>query len=324
MNEGWKIFIIILVILIVGFASYPFLLSYVKSLPEPLPTVLALAWGYLLVIGLGIFLIMIGIVAAYVFNSPRGGLWLSRIGLILIIVSYFLVLLNVLLPTWVKKEETAIEECQQLVDVSNVLKTITCLFVGYAPSKISGATEVTYVNFIIAAIISPFVFFFYIFRDLMNDMNFPSSNEAKNVIAFIGAYAALRGALASYFVHFFVYGWFGMGAFAFGVFMILMAWSLVGKLFKGFTYEQDVKKLLQVLTGKYRPLSPEAFLAFLSNLTYSAVESRKGSILDFIETNYGKYLRNRVELALRIAESSKDKTAAWKKGVEDIIKERAF
>jgi len=324
MDEEWKVFIGILLLIIGAFGIYYLILSRGNIPFESLSAVLILVGEYLFFIGAGIGLIIVGILLAYAFHKPRAGLLVSRLGVIFIIVSYFFVFLNVLLPTWFKKEETAITECEQLIDVSNVLKTMSCLFIGYAPSKISGATEVTYFNFIIIAIIAPFAFFYYIFRDLMDDMNFPSRNEAKNVIAFVGAYAALRGALASYFVQFFVYGWFGMGAFAFGVFMILMAWSLVGKFFKGFTYEQDVKKLLQILTGKYRPLSPEAFLAFLSNLTYSAIESRKGSILDFIETNYGRYLRNRVELALRIAESSKDKTAAWKKGIEDIIKERAF
>ena len=317
MNEGWKIFIIILVILIVAFASYPFLLSY---LPEPLSTVLTLVWGYLLFIGLGIFLIMIGIVAAYVFHSARYGLWLSRVGLILIIASYLFVLLDVLLPTWVKKEETAITECEQLVDVSNVLKTMSCLFIGYAPSKIGGATEVTYFNFIIIAIIGPFAFFFYIFRDLMNDMNFPSSNEAKNVIAFVGAYAALRGALASYFVQFFVYGWFGMGAFAFGVFMILMAWSLVGKFFKGFTYEQDVKKLLQVLTGGYRPVEPKEFLNLIYNLPFDVVEHNWPSIYTHAVAHYGNQFANNLQLAfLNAKEKRKHKTEAWRGEVNKLM-----
>jgi hypothetical protein len=258
MEEGWKVFILILVLLVIAYVGYTI---YFHSFGA-LSAVLALIGWYLLFIGVGIGLILVGIFLAFVLHRPRAGLFLSKIGLIPIIASYFFVLLNVLLPAWIKEEETAIQECEKLVDASNVLKTMTCLFVGYAPSKISGATEVTYVNFIIVAIISPFVFFFYIFRDLMNDMNFPSSNEAKNVIAFVGAYAALRGALASYFVQFFTYGWFGMGAFAFGVFMILMAWSLVGKIFKGFTYEQDVKKLLRVLGG-YWLVEPKEFLNLL-------------------------------------------------------------
>jgi hypothetical protein len=247
-------------------------------------------------------------------------LWVSRAGLILIIASYFFLLIDVLLPTWVKKEENAIEECQQLIDVSNVLKTITCLFVGYAPSKIGGATEVTYFNFIMIAIIAPFAFFFSIFRDLMDDMNFPSRSEAKNVIAFVGAYSALRGALASYFVHFFVYGWFGMGAFAFGVFMILMAWSLVGKFFKGFTYEQDVKKLLQILTGGYRPVEPKEFLKLIRDIPFDAIKDNWPSIKSHAEAHYGSTFANELWLAfLNAYNKKKNKTQYWRGEIDKLI-----
>ena len=157
----------------------------------------------------------------------------------------------------------------------------------------------------------------------MDDMNFPRSSEAKNVIAFVGAYSALRGALASYFVHFFIYGWFGMGAFAFGVFMILMAWSLVGKFFKGFTYEQDVKKLLEILAGRGRPMTAVEFLSFLKNFDFSMVKEKWGAIRNYILIHFGMDLLNKVELALRNAESENrnKKTPRWREELEKIIKE---
>jgi len=321
MNPGWKIFILILVLLIVGFVSYPFLLTFVKSLPEPVSSILHLIWIYLLVIGVGIFLIMLGVMILYIFNSPRVALWISRLGLILIIVSYLLLLTNVLLPLWAREEEMRIEKCRKLVDLRDVYTTIACLFVGYSPTE--GATEVTYFNFILTSILAPFMFFFFIFKDIMDDMNFPRSSEAKNVIAFVGAYSALRGALASYFVHFFIYGWFGMGAFAFGVFMILMAWSLVGKFFKGFTYEQDVKKLLEILAGRGRPMTAVEFLSFLKNFDFSMVKEKWGAIRNYILIHFGMDLLNKVELALRNAESENrnKKTPRWREELEKIIKE---
>jgi len=320
MNPGWKIFILILLLFVAGIVSYPFLLRFVNFLPESVSSILHLIWIYLLVIGVGIFFTMLGVIILYIFNSPRIALWISRLGLILIIVSYLLLLTNVLLPLWAREEETRIEKCRNLVDLRDVYTTIACLFVGYSPTE--EATEVTYFNFILTSILAPFMFFFFIFKDIMDDMKFPSSSEARNVIAFLGAYSALRGALASYFVHFFVYGWFGMGAFAFGVFMILMAWSLVGKFFKGFTYEQDVKKLLEILAGRGRPMTAVEFLSFLQDFDFSMIKSKWEAIRIHILTHFGTDLLNKVEFAYLTADGEgeeKKKTEAWRGGLGKII-----
>jgi len=85
-------------------------------------------------------------------------LTIAKVGMVLICLSFLIVVLNVALPLLTGKTLT-FEECKEVVEPGNVYKTIACIFVGYSPSP--EATIVTYVNFIIVAIIAPFVFFFY-------------------------------------------------------------------------------------------------------------------------------------------------------------------
>ncbi|MEM5854876.1 MAG: hypothetical protein QW472_00955 [Candidatus Aenigmatarchaeota archaeon] len=201
---------------------------------------------WFLLIGLGVFLIILGITITQ-FTRNISILILPKIGIALMCLSLLFVIINVFLPLITSKTLTY-EECKELIDVKNAYNTIACVFVGYSP--IEEATNVTYVNFIITSIILPLFFFYYIFKDIINTINFPSDENAQKVIAFVGAYSALRGFLASYFIDFFTYGWFGMGALAFGVFMIMIAWGLVKKYFENIILSENMKKLFQAISGE--------------------------------------------------------------------------
>jgi hypothetical protein len=200
---------------------------------------------WLVLIGFGVFLTIVGVTAVKLTKRTLP-LIVAKIGMAMITLSLLIVIVSLVLPLFFNKTIN-FQECEQLVDPKNVYKTTACVFVGYAPTP--EASMVTYLNFIITAIICPFAFFYYIFKDLIGTMNFPSDKNAQNVIAFVGAYSALRGALASYFVEFFTYGWFGMGALAFGVFMMMMAWALIRKYFEAIILTDTMKKIFMVLSG---------------------------------------------------------------------------
>lgn len=273
---------------------------------------------WLALIGIGVFLITVSIVSLH-FTYSKWVFSIAKIGMILISLSLLVVIVSVLLPLLTNKT-ISFEECQELIDRRNIYRSIACVFVGYSPSE--GATAVTLVNFIIVAIISPFVFFFYIFDDLMKDMKFPSDENARRVIAVVGAYSALRGALASYFVEFFTYGWFGMGALAFGIFMELMAWSLIKKFFTGIQEKYKIEELYDVLTGK-KFVEIKDFLNTIASIgaTYSWLASNIDAVKNFL-TSLG-YGETALELN-RILSKAKDENIKHKhKYVSDEIKKLA-
>jgi hypothetical protein len=229
--SGFAILIVIFVIiLIVSVLSSLLVGTNIMDIPIGL---------WLVLIGLGVFLTIVGVTAVKLTKRTLP-LIVAKIGMAMITLSLLIVIVSLVLPLFFNKTIN-FQECEQLVDPKNVYKTTACVFVGYAPTP--EASMVTYLNFIITAIICPFAFFYYIFKDLIGTMNFPSDKNAQNVIAFVGAYSALRGALASYFVEFFTYGWFGMGALAFGVFMMMMAWALIRKYFEAIILTDTMKKI---------------------------------------------------------------------------------
>jgi len=125
-------------------------------------------------------------------------------------------------------------------------------------------------------------------------MNFPSNKDAQRVIAFTGAYVALRGALASYFVEFFTYGWFGMGALVFGVFM-MMAWSLIKKYFEGVLEYKTMDKLFDILTGKTY-VTPAGLLELLASTPnpYTVIKSHLSDLKNFLVANGYDQLANEI------------------------------
>jgi hypothetical protein len=70
--------------------------------------------------------------------------------------------------------------------------------------------------------------------------------------------------LASYFVEFFTYGWFGMGVLVFGVFMLMMAWALIKKYFMAVIEPANMQNLFAMLSGRTH-LMPRALLSYIAN-----------------------------------------------------------
>lgn len=212
----------------------------------------------------GTFLVILGITMLKISTRKffvNISIILARVGTILICLSILIVILDVILPL-VSTKQLTYEECTGFI-TSNVYGTFACIFSGYAPT--SGATDITYANYLIVSVLAPFVFFYYIFDDLINQMNFPSNRDAQRAIAFVGAYAALRGALSTYFVQFFAYSWFGMGALAFGVFMTMMVWSLIRRYYAGVIEGEHMSKLFRIMTGK-EPADPRDVFRALAGI----------------------------------------------------------
>jgi hypothetical protein len=211
-------------------------------------------------IGGGVALVITGITLLKVTNRPEV-YTIAKVGMVMISLSLLVVIGTVFLPL-VTGKVLSFEECKELIS-SNVYKTTACIFAGYAPS--GEATAVTYFMFLINAILCPFVFFYYMFSDLMMGMKFPSSENARKSIAFIGSYLALRGALTSYFIEFFTYGWFGMGALVFGVFMEMMAWQVIKRYFAAVIEDKTMGKIFRIISGKDRA-TPQQFFSALTSV----------------------------------------------------------
>jgi len=237
---------------------------------------------WFILIGGGVFLIIFSMTMMQI-SSSRRFYTLSKIGMVMICLSLIVILVQVIVPLFMDKV-LGYEECKSFFggasstfDEKDIYRTVSCVFVGYSPT--AGATAVTYVNFIIVSIIAPFVFFYYIFSDTIQTMNFPSSQGAQRAIAFIGAYSALRGALATYFVEFFAYSWYGMGVLAFGIFMMMMAWALIRKYYEAVIVSDNMKKLFQVIAGDMIVSPRELIMLINANrLPYTFLERYGGDV----------------------------------------------
>lgn len=315
---GIFIFIFILVVIAVV-ASYVGV--YIK-LWDILPGAYAQVGIWLALLGIGVFLIIMSLTIMQFAPSTRL-FTISKIGMAMISLSLLVVILNVLMPLLTSKV-MSFEECKELVATGeypeNVYKTMACIFVGYSPS--AGATTVTYVNFIIVAIICPFAFFYFIFDDLIADMGFPKSDNARHVIAFIGSYVALRGALASYFVEFFTYGWTGMGALAFGVFMIMMAWSIIKKFYSGVITHQQMKDLLEIITGK-KFADPKTVLSIIaeSQAPFDVLFSHGSELINFFKlSGYEVTAANLQRIYDSAKEGKKDRNKYVREEIKKLLK----
>lgn len=258
--SGFVILIIVLLLIILPtiIGSYLIGTDYISLLKMVYVSV----GVWFLLIGGGLFLVILSLTLLS-FYKRKEVQWLAKAGMVMISLSLLVVIISFLMPL-ISQKTLSFEECKSLVDIRDAYRTVACLFVGYAPLGTAESTAITFINFFIVAIIAPFVFFYYIFDDLINTMQFPSSPTARKSIAFIGAYVALRGALASYFVEFFAYGWTGMGVLAFGVFMIMMVWALIRKFFNGVIVAAETQDLYKMLVGD-QPVDVKEFIKLLAS-----------------------------------------------------------
>jgi len=241
---------------------------------------------WFVLIGGGVVLIIFSLTMLQ-FSKSMNFVRLAKLGMIMITLSVVVLLVQVIVPLFSDKVLTY-EECKSFIgdvsktiDEKDIYRMVSCVFAGYSPT--SAATPVTYVNFIITAIIAPFVFFYYIFADLIESMNFPQNPGAQRAIAFIGAYSALRGAMASYFVEFFAYSWYGMGVLAFGVFMMMMAWSLVKRYFEDVIESEKLVKIFRILGGEIFVTKDTLFRLLCENRdTFDFLNSNVKQVEDFL------------------------------------------
>ncbi len=290
-------------------------LIYLFSLENP-------AFSWIVTLISGGLLIVTSIILIRVSSSSTKYYYMFKIGALLTVLSIILLVVTTILPFSFKRT-TEYKECGELIGENiDLVDFITCSFIGYKVSESVGLFSK--LHLILAIIIMPFSFFVYTFLDVLNSINFITNRNARRVISFIGAYMALRGFLGNYLIDFFTFGWVGMGALYVSIFITAFLWALVGKFFTGVIESENMKKLLEVLSGRERKkYSLKDFLTFLAGISnpYDFINTNFAQIESSLISIYGAGgIAHKLRLILDKASSTRNPNQSTKDQIENLIR----
>ncbi|MFH7881061.1 MAG: hypothetical protein QXI09_03595 [Candidatus Aenigmatarchaeota archaeon] len=158
-------------------------------------------WLFFFVIGIAF------IFASLIFGriSARLRKYLCIIGLVIILIGTFGAKAVYLIPFLGGEKTNFYTRCEG-VSKNSIIETISCIFVGYAPT---GFELYTLGTFIIFGVIAPLGILIALFYEVTRDIF--TSSGVRNVVAFLSALIAFRTLLASMFLELLNYGFAGLG-----------------------------------------------------------------------------------------------------------------
>jgi len=185
--------------------------------------------GWLFFFIIGVAVIFLGIIFGKVNWKLRK--YCSIAGLVIVILSTFGAQMVYLVP-YLGDKVIEYSECKEVsfgekISYENVVYTLACIFVGYAPS---GTELTTLAIFIIFGIIAPIGILIALFYEFTAFFVNPG---VRNVMAFLSALVAYRFLLATLFIDLLGYGFAGLGILIFNYFFFMVIFRLMKDLWSG-------------------------------------------------------------------------------------------
>jgi len=246
MEKGGVIFGVVLFLIIILAAIYSAYKSGISIL-EAFKNVLFSSWAWLLMLATGLSLMILSPML-YAVSPTSAKKWFltAKIGTAILAFSVIVFVYQVVIPLF-ELQPIKFETCAT-INLNDPLNAILCAFFGYqVPKEVSNTFSIS--SLLIASFIIPFGFFFWVYKDMMEGLDYPGP-RARGVLSFIGAYATMRSFMATDFINFFYYGWAGIGAEFFAVLLVAFLWGGIRKPFKGAIERGEMKKFWDVVSGR--------------------------------------------------------------------------
>lgn len=160
--------------------------------------------------------------------------YLCVIGLVIIFIGTFGAKIVYLIPFLGGEKTNFYTRCES-VSKSNIVETISCIFVGYAPT---GFELHTLGTFIIFGVIAPLGILIALFYDVTEDI-FTSKN-VRNVVAFLSALIAFRTLLATMFLELLNYGFAGLGIMLVNYLFFMIMFKIMKKAWQKSTVLKEI------------------------------------------------------------------------------------
>lgn len=190
-----------------------------------LPWVHTIGAWWLFFFVIGIAFIFAGVIFGQISYMLRK--YLCIIGLVIIFIGMFGAKAVYLIPFLGGEKTNFYTRCES-VSESNIIETISCIFIGYAPT---GFELYTLGTFIIFGIIAPLGILIALFYEVTRDIF--TSSGVRNVVTFLSALIAFRTLLASMFFELLNYGFAGLGIMLVNYLFFMIIFKVMQKLWKG-------------------------------------------------------------------------------------------